>query len=42
MQMIEQELSFTYQYNEGLDYTASDGGSDELEFAGHYYLEVQK
>ena len=31
-------LSFTYQYNEGLDYTASDGGSDELEFAGHYYL----
>src|SRR6056300_696777 len=30
--------SFTYQYNEGLDYTASDGGSDEIEFAGHYYL----
>ena len=30
--------SFTYQYNEGLDYTASDGGSNELEFAGHYYL----
>ena len=30
--------SFTYQYNEGLDYTAADGAGNEIEFAGHYYL----
>lgn len=30
--------SFTYKYNDSLDYTAADGSSSELEYAGHYYL----
>ena len=32
-----QRLSFTYNYNDGHNFVASDGGNDEFEFSNHLY-----